>query len=111
MQLFIPASENVLHTELQLPHGSCGGDLSERRWLPHIQRRRVVVRMVSEVERFEPELDRVPLFDTRVLCQREIPLLEAWCQQKIAARVAEPVRQRGVRRAECRTIVKVIGSP
>src|SRR6202022_4233996 len=59
LSMLLRLSENVFKSELHLAHRPGRSDLSESGRL-NIGGRRIVIRMVDEIERFEAELERVP---------------------------------------------------
>src|SRR4029077_13587131 len=47
------------------------------------------VRVIQDVEEIGPKLHRETLRNRRSLVQREVPLLEGWAMQRVAAFIAE----------------------
>ena len=80
-------SEHVLQGELHFAHVCARGtDLAEARRRP-VCVGVTPVRVVREIEGFEPELDRVVLNDSELLADREVPLDQAGSYESVPAGV------------------------
>src|SRR5258706_16129428 len=91
--------KNQLHTQLQLARAAQisarrtgRGDLSElrrREYLPRRRSRLREIRVVEQIERLGPELQRHALADGRGLGDRQVDILESRRLQCVATHVAE----------------------